>query len=78
MEKKMSISDELQAIQSGEIKCSPERLATCVTYCRRRLDVIRKSFDSQATPPEFRKQAEASAKIFSEFIRWAEESQKDG
>lgn len=79
MEKKMmSINDELKAIQSGEIKCSPERLATCVTYCRRRLDTIQRALDSQATPPEYRRQAEASANKFAGFIRWAEESQKDG
>ena len=71
MEKKMSISDELQAIQSGEINCSPERLAICVTYCRKRLEAIRTALDSHSTPSEYRKQAEANAKKLSQFIRWA-------
>ena len=37
MKRELSIKDELRAIQSGELTCSPEKLAACAAYCRKRL-----------------------------------------
>lgn len=32
--KNLSINDQLQAMQSGELVCSPEKLSACIAYCR--------------------------------------------
>lgn len=44
MKRELSIKDELRAIQSGELTCSPEKLAACAAYCRKRLDMLRRSW----------------------------------
>ena len=46
MKRELSIKDELRAIQSGELTCSPEKLAACAAYCRKRLDMLRRSVGS--------------------------------
>ena len=50
MKRELSIKDELRAIQSGELTCSPEKLAACAAYCRKRLDMLRRSLESQSVP----------------------------
>ena len=53
MKRELSIKDELRAIQSGELTCSPEKLAACAAYCRKRLDMLRRSLESQSVPAVF-------------------------
>lgn len=47
MKRELSIKDELRAIQSGELTCSPEKLAACAAYCRKRLDMLRSALESR-------------------------------
>ena len=44
--KNLSINDQLQAMQSGELVCSPEKLSACIAYCQRRLDMLHRSPDN--------------------------------
>ena len=44
--KNLSINDQLQAMQSGELVCSPEKLSACIAYCQRRLDMLHRSLES--------------------------------
>ena len=53
MKRELSIKDELRAIQSGELTCSPEKLAACAAYCRKRLDMLRRSLESQSVPAAY-------------------------
>ena len=73
MKKNLSINDELRAIQSGELTCTPDHLAACVSYCHRRLDTLQRSLESRSIPESYQKQAQANIKKFSDFIRWADE-----
>lgn len=72
MKKAMSINDELRAIQSGELVYSPEKLAACIVYCQRRLDMLRRSLESQTIPSSYMEQAQANIQKFSSFLAWAE------
>ena len=48
--KNLSINDQLQAMQSGELVCSPEKLSACIAYCQRRLDMLQRSLESLTIP----------------------------
>lgn len=71
MKKTLSIRDELRAIQSGELACSPEKLAACTAYCRKRLDILRRSLESQAVPASYVEQTHIDIQRFSDFLNWA-------
>ena len=72
MKRELSIKDELRAIQSGELTCSPEKLAACAAYCRKRLDMLRRSLESQSVPAAYIEQVQANIHSFSDFLGWAE------
>ena len=72
MKKDVSINDELKAIQSGEMPCTPEKLAICTAYCKRRLEMFRKSMESQTVPAAYKEQSQTSIQKFTDFLTWAE------
>lgn len=72
MKKDISINDELKAIQSGEMPCTPEKLAICTAYCKRRLEMLRKSMKDQTVPAAYKEQSQASIQKFADFLTWAE------
>lgn len=77
MKRELSIKDELRAIQSGELTCSPEKLAACAAYCRKRLDMLRRSLESQSVPAAYSEQVQANIHSFSDFLGWAEAQKPD-
>ena len=66
----LSINDELQAMQSGELVCSPEKLSACIAYCHR-------SLESPTIPPYYLEQVQASITKFTSFIAWAEKQSEN-
>ena len=68
MKRELSIKDELRAIQSGELTCSPEKLAACAAYRRKRLDMLRRSLESQSVPAAYIEQGKPISIVFLIFL----------
>ena len=62
--KNLSINDQLQAMQSGELVCSPEKLSACIAYCQRRLDMLHRSLEGPTIPTYYLEQAQANIAKF--------------
>lgn len=73
----LSINDELQAMQSGELVCSPEKLSACIAYCQRRLEMLHRSLESPTIPPYYLEQVQASITKFTSFLAWAEKQSEN-
>lgn len=75
--KNLSINDQLQAMQSGELVCSPEKLSACIAYCQRRLDMLHRSLEGPTIPTYYLEQAQANIAKFTSFLTWAEKQSEN-
>lgn len=75
MEKSMTITEEIKAIQAGELPCSAHKRAICVTYCKRRIKAMQELMNSEgpkATIAERLTGMQEKIDLYSGFIAWAE------
>lgn len=70
--KNLSINDQLQAMQSGELVCSPEKLSACIAYCRGGWTCSNRSLESPTIPTYYLEQAQANIAKFTSFLTWTE------
>ena len=66
--KNLSINDQLQAMQSGELVCSPEKLSACIAY---------RSLEGPTIPTYYLEQAQANIAKFTSFLTWAEKQSEN-
>lgn len=75
MKKNLSISDELKAIQAGELSCSAQKRAACVVYCKRRIKTMEALLNSDGPKTaiaDYLSGIQEKIILFSKFIAWAE------
>lgn len=75
MEKHMTITEELKAIQAGELPCSDNKRAACVAYCWRRIKMMENLMNSDGPKTAIAQHMtgmQEKIDLYSSFIDWAE------